>query len=492
MEINWLMVIPFLLYLALMLAIGVWASRELTSVSHTDENKSISEFYLARRSLGTVVLMFTMIATWASAGAFVGAPGQGFKFGYFVLNLALPASGVLFLTLGGLGKKLAIVARKVDAVTLPGLLRARFQHPLVGICSAIFIVVFLTAMMTAQFIGGARILETLTGFPYSWGVILTGVIVVCYAVLGGFRAVTLTDTIQGILIILIPIIILIGFLVHLTGIENLNQALIEVDPKYITPNTGGMMGFAFIITLTWMAIGISAVGNPGLVVRVMSYKSTKNMHRAILIGTPMYFLMAVLVCVLGTIAILIVGHDFKPGDMAFPNAIAKCFPAFMVGIIFAGPFAAIMSTVDSILLLSAAGLIEDIYVAYINPKMKMSGRLLTNRIAVGVIGIFVFIVALFPAPPLLYHLIWYAAGGLAAAFIFPLLAGLYWPRANKYGAIAAMLGGSGIYILSSYFKWTGRTVHAILPGMVACVVLLVVVSLITKEPSKEELEGFWA
>jgi sodium/pantothenate symporter len=484
------MLIPFFLYLAAMLMIGIWARKEVDSVRQTVETETIAEFYLARRSLGYIVLTFTLLATWASGGAFVGTPGMGYGKGFFSVLIALPAAGSTFLILGGLGKKLAIVGRKIKAVTFPAILRARFDHPAIGIVSALLVVVFLTAYMCAQFVGGARIFEALTGFPYKAGVVVTGLIIVIYAALGGFRAVTITDTVQGILMVVMPIIVYVGFLLYL-GDTHISKGLMAIDPKYVTPNAGGSMSFSFIISLTWVAIGISAVGAPHLIVRGMAYKDSKTMHRAVLLGTPLYIVMAILLWVAGTVAVLIVGPGIKPGDLGFPSAVAKVFPPVVVGLMFAGPFAAIMSTVDSFLLVSASGVVEDLYVTYINPNVKMAGRLFINRIVVLVIGILVFTVALFPPPPFLQYMIWYSLGGLSSAFIFPLLAALYWPRANKYGALAGMLGGTCMYILASYFKWGRSITHSILPGMITCVVLLVVFSLITSEPSKAEIERFW-
>ena len=184
------MLIPVLAYLILSFIVAVWAgSRERAAKG---SKGVIEEYFIGGRTLGGFVLAMTIIASYTSASSFVGGPGVAYQLGLSWVLLSMIQVPTTFLTLGVLGKRFAIVARRTGAVTITDYLRARYRSDAVVILCSVALLVFFMAAMLAQFIGGARLFQAVTGYPYIVGLALFGVTVVLYTALGGFRAVALT------------------------------------------------------------------------------------------------------------------------------------------------------------------------------------------------------------------------------------------------------------------------------------------------------------
>ena len=147
----------------------------------------LSDYFLGGRELGGFVLAMTMVATYGSASSFLGGPGTAYTvgFGWIFLAMAQVVTGYFVLLI--LGKKFSILARKYNAVTIIDFLKARYNSPAVAILSAIAIIIFLFSAMTAQWVGGGRLIESLTGLQYTTSLFIFAVSVLVYVVVGGFR-----------------------------------------------------------------------------------------------------------------------------------------------------------------------------------------------------------------------------------------------------------------------------------------------------------------
>ena len=188
--------IILILYLLINLWLGIRTSRK--SAKENADKGFLSNYFAGSRSMGGVVLAMTLVATYTSASSFLGGPGLASSFGMSWSWVAGVQIGAAFLTLGVLGKKFAMIARRTNSVTINDYLRARYDSPAVVIVCGIAMVVFFITQMIAQFIGGATLLQTVTGLPYWAGLLLFGAVVIIYTSVGGFKAVVTTDTIQGI------------------------------------------------------------------------------------------------------------------------------------------------------------------------------------------------------------------------------------------------------------------------------------------------------
>ncbi|MGI6431621.1 MAG: sodium:solute symporter family transporter [Synergistaceae bacterium] len=189
------MIFPLVIYLAFIMGIAFWGNAR--SRKKTDTAGFMEEYFIGSRSMGGFVLAMAVITTYISASSFVGGPGVAYKVGLGWILLSMIQVPTAFLTLGVLGKRFALIARRTKAVTITDFLRARYNSDYVVIAASIALLVFFMASMLAQFIGGARLFESITGYSYRTGLIIFGITVIIYTTVGGFRAVVLTDTDPG-------------------------------------------------------------------------------------------------------------------------------------------------------------------------------------------------------------------------------------------------------------------------------------------------------
>ncbi|MFD1031836.1 sodium/pantothenate symporter [Metaplanococcus flavidus] len=442
---NYAVLIPMIVFLILIFFIGYWSSRKLASSSNF-----ISDYFLGGRELGGFVLAMTMVATYGSASSFLGGPGTAYTMGFGWVLLAMTQVVTGYFVLMILGKKFAIMARRYGAVTMIDFLKARYNSKAVVLLSALSIIIFLFSAMAAQWIGGARLIESLTGLSYNSALFLFAVSVLVYVTIGGFRAVALTDAVQGAVMLVGTAILLIAVIITGGGIPTIVQDLINENPNLVTPyGAEGDLSAAYVSSF-WILVGVGVVGLPQIAVRAMSYKNSRSMHRALIIGTLVTGIIMLNMHLIGVFARPILpGIDV--GDKVIPLIALETLPPWLAGIVLAAPMAAIMSTVDSLLLIVSSSIVRDVYLNYIKPEAELKT---IKRISFGVtamLGIGVFLLALDP-PDLLIFLNLFAFGGLEAAFVWPIVLGLYWKWGNKYGAIASMVTGIGTYVALHFYN----------------------------------------
>lgn len=469
---NWQALIPLIIFLIVIFAVGFWASKYVAS-----SKSFLEEYFLGERSLGGFVLAMTMTATYGSASSFLGGPGAAYNEGLGWVLLAMTQVATGYFVLMVLGKKFAIVTRKFKAVTMVDFLKERYQSKWVVLFSAFSIIIFLFSAMAAQWIGGARLIESLTGMSYISALFIFAVSVLVYVTIGGFRAVAVTDAIQGSIMFIGTLILLIAVIIAGGGIPNIIADLTAENPNLITPfGAEGTLTPQFVSSF-WILVGVGVVALPQIAVRAMSYKSSKSMHRALIIGTIVVGFIMLNMHLIGVFARPILPGVDVP-DKVMPLVALEVMPAWLAGIVLAAPMAAIMSTVDSLLLLVSSSIVKDVYINYLKPEASNQQ---IKRLSIGVtaiLGVIVFLLALNP-PDLIIWLNLFAFGGLEAAFIWPIVMGLYWRKGNKYGALASMLAGVGLYVLSDTFYPQPLGLHSVVLPVVIAFVTYVIVSLIT-------------
>ncbi|MGU5536317.1 sodium/pantothenate symporter [Aeromonas caviae] len=398
--------------------------------------------------------------------------------------LAMIQLPTVWLTLGVLGKKFAIIARRVNAVTINDMLWARYQSRAVVVLGSVTIILAFIATMVVQFIGGARLLETATGLSYQQGLFLFASCVLLYTVIGGFRAVVMTDALQGIVMLIGTGALLAGILIAGDGLPNLVHQLKEIDPKLVSPQgAGDMLTQPFMLSF-WVLVCIGVVGLPHSALRCFGYRDSKALHRGILIGTIVCALLMFGMHLAGAL-----GRAILPGmdspDKIMPSLMMEVLPPWLAGVFLAAPMAAIMSTIDSQLIQASATLVKDLYLNYLNPKQeKLEVRVpRLSLLCTLILGTLVLLAALQP-PEMIIWLNLLAFGGLQAVFLWPLVLGLYWSRANGPGALASMV--CGILCYSTLSQWGIKLagLHAIVPSLALGLAAFVLVSLLTPAPDQ--------
>ena len=488
-EGNLSALLPLLFFMAVMVGISIF-------VRHKQNEKNfVGNYFIGNRQLGGFVLAMTTVATYSSVSSFVGGPGMAYQIGFGWIYMAVVQVTAIFLVLGIFGKRVALLARKFNAVTVVDIIRARFQSDFLAAVSAFVIVLFFCGTMTAQFVGGAKLFSAVTGYSYETGLILFGLVVVIYTSIGGFRAVALTDTFCA-LIMMVGIVLLLHYVLDFGGgYENILTNLEKNNPEMFEPFSFGNMPWGIYFT-QWLLVGICTIALPQSVVRGISYKNTQGLHSAMLIGTVVVGFMNIGINFTGILA-----HGVLPGtpadyggvDNIIPTTIVTVMPRELVGLAIIGPLAASISTISGLLIVASSAIVKDIYIHYQEKKqLRITHYALRiiSMLTTAIIGGIVFVIALTP-PSLIWLINMFAFGGLETAFFWTLLLGLFWKGANKFGAELSMIGGTIIYCFTQATGFKILNLHQITIGITVSLILFLIGSHFGKSTDKKVLEIFF-
>lgn len=472
-----------IVYLILNLVIGIYVGKVQSSRDIKDGKDFINSYFIGGRSMGGLVLAMTLVATFTSASSFIGGPGIAAGKGLVWVYLSMIQVPTAFIILGILGKKFAVFARETGAVTVTDYLRIRYKSPVVVWISSVCLVIFFIAQMMSQFIGGAVLFQTVTGLPYIYGLAFFGLVVIIYTSVGGFKAVVTTDTIQGIIMVIGSFLILFTIVRTAGGFDSLVAKMNDVKPGWDDITAGGSVKKPFVMSF-WVLVGIGVLGLPQTAVRGMGFKDTKALHRAIVYGTIVVGLLMLLMHISGAFAPAIIDmKTVKSTDYVIPSIVLKYMNPVVAGLFIAAPLAAVMSTVSSLLILSSAAIVKDLYMNYFMREEKKNlpdfersiGR--KSLVTTFIIGAIVFIFTIYP-PDLIVWINLFALGGLECAFFCPIVFGLYWKRGNKTGAVASSICGVLSFIVISNMQWDFFGMTPIVPAMLISIVTFILGSLI--------------
>lgn len=490
---NFLNLLPVLLFLVFMLAVSFWVQR--TSRSNRQQNFA-KDYFIGGRTLGGFVLAMTTVATYSSVSTFVGGPGMAWSIGYGWLYMAIVQVVVIFLVLGVFGKKIAMISRKIDAVTVIDVIRSRYQSDLLANLSALVIVAFFCATMVAQFVGAAKLFEAVTGFSYLSGLTLFGLIVVFYTTVGGFKGVAITDAICAIAMIIGLFILFFSMLETGGGYEKIMTHIQTNHPDMLEPLSRGKMPISLYIS-QWLLVGVCTLALPQSVVRGISYKDTKALHNAMIIGTVVIGAMTLIATWIGVLSKGVLTDTLQAYggsvDNITPLTIIKCMDPFWAGITIVGPIAATISTVSSLLLSSSSSIIKDVYMY----ECSKRGKTVTNNsikfLSMGatvLLGLAIYFIAIAP-PSVIWKINMFAFGGLETAFFWVLILGLFWKKANRSGAIFAMIGGVLAYCGTMALKIKFFDLHQIVIGIGASLIFFLIGNAFGKNNDEHILRLFF-
>ena len=493
MNSNILALLPVFGFMISMLAVSVILRKANTK---KESQGFIKEYFIGSRSLGGFVLAMTTVATYSSVSSFVGGPGQAWSVGFGWVYMSVVQVTALFLVLGVLGKKMAIVARKIDAVTVIDVIRHRYQSDAIAVISAVIIVLFFSATMVAQFVGGAKLFEAVTGYSYVTGLVVFGLVVVLYTTVGGFRGVAITDTLCSVVMLIGMFLLLGGVLKQGGGYANIMEHIAANKPEMLDPFSGGNMPLTLYIS-QWMLVGIFTIALPQSVVRNLSYKDTKSLHRAIIIGTVVVGAMNIGMNFIGVISQGILPESLETYgnsvDNIIPLAIARSLPPFLAGITIIGPIAASISTISSLLLSATSSIIKDVYL-YEREKrgnaVPESRAKSLSQLCNLILGLAIFAISVNP-PSVIWKINMFAFGGLESAFVWVFLLGLFWKKANKTGAVCSMVSGTVVYCVCMLLGIKVAGIHQILIGVTVALAGMVIGSRLGKKTDEDILDIYF-
>ena len=508
---NIIILSAFAVYMVIMIAIGVVYSRK---------TKNNEDYFLGGRNLGGWTAAMSAQASDMSGWLLMGLPGSIYLAGtgevWIAIGLLIGTILNWFIVSSRL-RKYTIVSG--NSLTIPSFFQNRYRdnRGVIKIVSAIIIAIFFAVYTASAFSSGAKLFATLFGHgengqldqtAYFIGLIIASVVILIYTFLGGFGAVCTTDLIQGLLMLVAILAVPIVAYTILTWDQGFSTALMakgvsnpENFLNFLKNDDGSNVSATSIISnLAW---GLGYFGMPHIIIRFMAIKNEAEVKKSRKIAIVWVIISLAAACLIGLIARAFLTHqlDASNSETAFIRLIQQVFSGngvliFLGGIFLCGILAAIMSTADSQLLVTASAVSEDMFKGVIKKNASEKTSLWVGKIAVVVVAVIAFLIALDPNSSIM-GLVSDAWAGFGSAFGPVVLLALFWKRSNLAGAIAGMATGALTVIVWDYLPVVnGQTIYAatglysLVVGFALALVVNVVVSLITKKPSKEITDEF--
>ena len=464
------------------------------------KNQDFQDYVLGGRKLGKWTTALSAQASDMSGWLLVGLPGAAYLAGVEAGWIAIGLGIGTYVNWRILAKRLRIYTEKAgNSLTLPEFFEIRFEDHsgILRLIPAIVIIVFFTVYTAAQFSTGAKLFEMLLGVPYQKALVLGAVVIIGYTFLGGFLAVSLTDVIQGMLMFFALLIVPVFAIVEMGGLQVVREGALNIDPNFLslTKATGAAGTVSLLSVLTNLAWGLGYFGQPHILARFMAINNPNDLKHSRRIATVWVIITLVssITCgVLGRLYFL--NNPLADSEQVFMLMTNNMFPAVLAGIFLAAILAASMSTADSQLLVTATSISEDIYNQYINKKATDKQKLNVVRFAVILIAVLAVGIAFNPNSSV-FGLVSNAWAGLGAAFGPVVLLSLFWKRMNSFGAMAGMISGAAVVLIWNGLEKTFVNIqifqlYELLPAFIVSLIFIVIVSVITKQPSKEMLATF--
>ena len=477
------LLITFGIYLLAMVGIGIAAWRS---------TRNLDDYILGGRSLGGYVTALSAGASDMSGWLLMGLPGALYLTGVSEAWIAIGLCFGAWCNWRFVAGPLRVYTERTDnALTLPDYFTSRFSSDgfasngrLLRIVSALVILVFFAIYCASGIVAGARLFESVFGLPYAqalwWGAAAT----ILYTLIGGFLAVSWTDTVQATLMIFALLLTPVIVMLNVGGPGETLRVIEQVDPARLQwIGAGGLV--AVVSSLAW---GLGYFGQPHILARFMAADSLAVIPQARRIGMTWMVL-----CLLGAILVGLAGIAWSAQHPQLAGALVEnpervfivlaeaLFNPWIAGVLLSAILAAVMSTLSCQLLVCSSALTEDFYHGFIRPHAGERELVWIGRATVLAVALLAIFIARDPDSRVL-GLVSYAWAGFGAAFGPVVLFSLFWGRMTGIGALAGMVVGAATVIL---WKQTGSALYEIVPGFIAGSIALVVGSLLSRAPSTE-------
>ena len=505
---NIIVLSAFVVYMIVMIVIGFVYSKS---------TKNNEDYFLGGRNLGGWTAALSAQASDMSGWLLMGLPGSVYLAGtgevWIAIGLLIGTILNWFIVSSRLRK---YTIKAGNSLTIPSFFQNRYHDKkgVVKIVSAIIIAIFFAVYTASAFSSGAKLFATLFGNEtnfnsvYLTGLIIAALVILVYTFMGGFKAVCTTDFIQGMLMIIAILSVPIIAYAILTFNTSFSDALTAKGVQ----NPGNFLSFlknddgsnvsavSIISNLGW---GLGYFGMPHILVRFMAIRNEHEVKKSRTIAITWVVISLAASCFIGLVArgFLTSQLDATQSETAFIRLIQQLFTnngvlIFIGGVFLCGILAAIMSTADSQLLVTASAVSEDMYKGVIKKNATEKSALFVGKIAVIVVAVIAFFIALDPNSSIM-GLVSDAWAGFGSAFGPVILLALFWKRSNLAGAVSGMAVGALTVIVWDYlpimngdtlYKATG--LYSLVLGFAFALIVNVIVSLVTKKPSKEITDEF--
>ncbi|WP_303961135.1 sodium/proline symporter PutP [Succinatimonas hippei] len=460
----------FIVYILAMLIIGIVAAR-MTS--------SLNDYVLGGRSLGRVVTALSAGASDMSGWLLMGLPGALFLSGISEAWIAIGLTVGSWCNWKFVAARLrSFTANASDALTLPDYLASRFcdKYRITAVAAAIIILIFFVVYCASGMVSAARLFEQTFEMDYSNALLIGAVSTIFYVFIGGFLAVSWTDTVQASLMIFALLLTPVIMLMDCGGLEAANELIMQQDPE-LSHFLKGMTVVGFLSLVGW---GLGYMGQPHILVRFMAAGSVRGMGDARRISITWMIL-----CLLGAVLIGYYGVAFaaKHPEVSVSNpeqifiiVTQTLFTPWIAGILLSAILAAIMSTLSCQLLVASTTLTADFYRRWMRPHASQSELVWCGRMMLLLVAVIAYVIALDPNSGIL-KLVSYAWAGFGASFGPSILISLFWRKMTLQGAIAGMVVGAATVIIWEAGAFFG--LYSIVPGFILSSIAIFVISNLT-------------
>lgn len=478
-------------YVIMMIMIGVYGYYKSTSSSE--------EFLIGGRKMGPFVTALSAGASDMSGWLLMGLPGAMYAMGLSGSWIAIGLTTGALLNYVIVAPRLRVYTEVAkNAITLPVFFENRFhdKSQSIKLISSIFILVFFTLYTSAGMVAGGRLFESAFGLDYNIGLWVTSLVVVFYTFIGGFMAVSLTDVVQGTIMVVALLLIPAVVIFQVGGVGETIEIIRTKDANYLDL----WRGTTTVSVISLLAWGLGYFGQPHILVRFMAIDSVRHIKKARRIGMTWMIATVSGALLLGffgiaylqrfdTQTMLQFDASRELSETIFIFLSKTLFHPLIGGFLLSAILAAVMSTVSSQLLVTSSSMTEDIYRTFFSNHATAKNTLLMSRLSVLIVAAVALILALNPQESIL-ALVGTAWAGFGAAFGPLILLSLLWKRITAAGALAGMAVGGATVLLWVYLPHGYKEVYEIIPGFLLSLLVTVVVSLLTKPVSDEVKREF--
>ncbi|MDH7447411.1 sodium/proline symporter [Aquimarina sp. 2201CG14-23] len=486
------------LYFSILFMIGYFASKRI---------KTTKDYYVGGKKLGFWVVAFSARATGESAWLLLGLTGLGAMVGvsafWVVLGEVLGVAVSWFF----MAEKFKVLSDKYNSITIPDYLVSRFKsstHTL-RIVAATALSLFVVIYVSAQIDATGSAFESFLGWNYFTGAVVGFLIVLAYIFSGGFVAVAWSDLFQGLIMLLGLVALPIVAYYSISSEISISNELTKLDPSFLNIwGDGGFTMLNFFTILGFACIGLGFMGSPQLFVRFMSIKDVSEIKKGrwvAIVFTILTDSCAVLIGIFGRY--LLTSLDANPEEIlgngaqnVLPMLVERIMPLTLIGVYIAAVLSAIMSTIDSLLVVASSAISRDFYQQIFKPNKSEKQLANISRIITFVLAVFALIIAMIvaittPGRTIFWFVI-FGWSGIAATFCPTIILSVFWNKFSEKGAIASMITG---FLSVPFFKFGMTSLDTIGvyfdelgelgPSFILAILVGVVVSLATTKQKPE-------
>lgn len=499
------------LYISVVIAIGLYYAKRA--------GESSENFLIGGRSLGPWVTAMGAEASDMSGWLLMGLPGVAYWCG--LSDAAWTAIGLAI----GTYLNWLLVAKRLrnyshlagNAITIPDFFSNRYKEEkkIIMTIAALFILIFFSVYAASCFVTVGKLFGTLFGFKYQYMMIAGALFVIAYTFIGGFLAESASDFMQGVVMIFALSVVLIFGTKAAGGISSIINNAKEIpgfleffgiaQPLVVDgvqqigeagkPLFGEKAKYGFLTIISTLSWGLGYFGMPQVLLKFMAIRNPNELTISRRIA-----MVWVIISLSAAVGIGIIGRMLYPdalltqssAESIFIILSTSFFPPLFAGVVMAGILAATISSSDSYLLIAASAFSKNIYQGILKKEASDKAVLVVSRITLIVIAIIAMIIAL-DENSVIFTVVSFAWAGFGATFGPLMLFSLFWKRTTRAGAIAGMLaGGSMVFLWKLVLKPLGGVfgIYELFPAFVLSCIFILVVSLMTKEPSQEILDEF--